>query len=353
MDSVLPVEKLHHIGLVVKDYRRSALEFSRFFGIERWNVYCHNRSSMSDVTLYGHPVDHSFMLAHGEKGEIAFQLCQPLEGESIFAEFLQSWGEGMHHLLPTICSPADFRQLRPWLEGEGISIAQSGTVGGAIEYYYLDTRPQLGTILEVLCPRTENFRDTLKPDEVLSFDQSVTGAGRVPIDKFYHVCVLTRFRRLSVRDNFQRLLGINRWFDFDNQTGVTSEEAHYFGKSIDSRFRLSLGRRAGLAVEVVEPVYGPTIYSDMLKKPGQGEGLNHLMTTVCSIEQFQTVRKWLEAQGMPIVQDGQVRDFCYYCYADCRERLAGLFVELLCPLSDHWLDGREDVGTILLGEPPS
>jgi hypothetical protein len=91
----------------------------------------------------------------------------------------------------------------------------------------------------------------------------------------------------------------------------------------------------------------------MLEKPGQGEGLNHLMTTVCSIEQFQTVRKWLEAQGMPIVQDEQVRDFCYYCYADCRERLAGLFVELLCPLSDHWLDGREDVGAILLGEPPS
>jgi methylmalonyl-CoA/ethylmalonyl-CoA epimerase len=349
MSERLPVDKLHHIGVVVKDYRKSALEFSRFFGIETWDVDRRDHNSMRDVTLRGRPADHSYICAHGEKGSIAFELCQPLEGNSLYSEFLKSWGEGMHHLLPTICSPAEFRRLRPWLEGEGISIMQSATIGGAVECYHLDTRPQLGTILEVLCPLTEKFRTAPKPDEVLTFDKSITGAGKVPIEKFYHVCVVTNSRRLSVRDNFHRLLGIDRWFDFDNQSGVTSEDAHYFGDSIDSRFRLSLGRRGGFAVEVVEQVYGPTIYRDMLEKPGQGEGLNHLMTTVCSLRQFEESRKWLEAQGMPIVQDGQVHDFCYYCYADGRERLAGLYIELLCPLSDHWLEGREDVGTILLG----
>jgi hypothetical protein len=76
----------------------------------------------------------------------------------------------------------------------------------------------------------------------------------------------------------------------------------------------------------------------MLEK--QGEGLNHIMTTLCGPEELGLITKRLESDGMPIIQDGQGADV-YYCYADTREKLAGVYVELLCPLSDKFLADKD------------
>lgn len=348
MENQLPVDGFHHIGIVVKDYRTYLENFSRFFGIRNWEIRRENSKTLGNLTLHGKPASGSFVSATGKAGKIAFELCQPLDGDSIFREHLEARGEGMHHVLLSMCPAEQFKPLLPWLESEGITVGQSATLRGEFEDYYLDSAGQLGTTIEVLCPPNRvSHKEPPKPDEIISFDERVASAGRVPVEKFYHVCVVTKSRRLSVRDNFQRLLGVNRWFDFDNQVGVTSQNAHYFGKAASTRFRLSLGRREQFAVEVVENVYGPTIYRDMLES--QGEGLHHVMTTLCSLEEFEAARRWLEAEGMPIIQDGEAPDFCYYCYADGREKLAGLYIELLCPLGDDWLKGREDVGEILIG----
>jgi hypothetical protein len=336
MSNVLPVQRHHHIGVVVGDYRKYIEQFSRFFGIERWEIRRQDSSRMPDAMLHGKSVKHSFLSVLGSTGKIAFELCQPISGDSVYAEFLETHGEGMHHLFPTICSPAEFRQLRPWLESEGINVGQSATVCGTLEYYYLDSTSQFGTTFEILCPLKPDWQSDprLKPDEVVTFDRNVTGAMGCPTEKIYHACVLTRNKRLSVRDNYQRLMGFEHWFDFDNQTGVTSQDTHYFGKAADTRFRLSLGRKNDFGIEIVEKIYGPTIYQDMLDN--QGEGLNHIMTTLCSPEELELATKRLASSGMPIIQDGQGVDV-YYCYADTREKLAGLYVELLCPLSDRLL----------------
>ncbi|MGH7905133.1 MAG: VOC family protein [Candidatus Binataceae bacterium] len=348
MNNQLPVDRHYHIGVVVKDYRKYIEEFSRFFGIERWELRRQDSTRMPDATLHGKPVKHSFLSVLGSKGKIAFELCQPLSGDSIYGEFLETHGEGMHHLFPTICTPAEFRRLRPWLESEGINISQSATVCDTIEYYYLDSSPYLATTIEVLCPlRPDWERDPrLKPDEIINIDRNIANSSVCPTEKIYHACVVTNNRRLSVRDNFERLMGVDRWFDFDNQTGVSSEGVHYFGEQAETRFRLSLGRKNGFGIEVVEQIYGPTIYRDMLEK--QGEGLNHIMTTLCGLEEFERVKRSLESQGMPIVQDGRVSGMCYYCYADAREKLAGLFVELLCPLTEDFLANKE-VSEIVVG----
>jgi hypothetical protein len=336
MENLLPVERHHHIGVVVSDYRRYIEQFSRFFGIERWEIRRQDSSRMPDATLHGKPVKHSFISAIGARDKIAFELCQPVSGDSVYGEFLETHGEGMHHLFPTICSPAEFRQIRPWLESEGITVSQSATVADTLEYYYLDSTSYFGTTFEILCPLRPDWQSDprLKPDEVITIDSKVAGSAGCPSEKIYHACVLTRNKRLSMRDNYQRLLGFEHWFDFDNQTGVSSQDTHYFGKSADTRFRLSLGRKNDFGIEIVEQIYGPTIYQDMLDK--QGEGLNHIMTTLCGPEELGLITKRLEADGMPIIQDGQGSDV-YYCYADTREKLAGLYVELLCPLSDRFM----------------
>jgi hypothetical protein len=118
----------------------------------------------------------------------------------------------------------------------------------------------------------------------------------------------------------------------------------YFG--VDN---LSLGRRNTLCVEVVEEVYGRSIYTEFLEQVG--EGLQHLMVSVCSEQDFQGLQDWLASENLPVIMGGHAasRDFCYYGYLDTRSRLAGITMEFLLPAGEEWLKGRAEAGEILIG----
>jgi hypothetical protein len=170
---------------------------------------------------------------------------------------------------------------------------------------------------------------------------------RLPVDKPYHVCVVTRNRRLSVHEGFRRIFGIDRWVEYDNETGVTSSDAHYFGKATNGRFRLILGRRKNFSVEVVEMMFGENVYQDMLDT--KGEGIHHVMTTICEVNCLDQAKKSLTSEGYTIVQDGRAGPI-YYGYFAAAGKIADLAVELLCPLADNAIESLgEEFGAILIG----
>jgi methylmalonyl-CoA/ethylmalonyl-CoA epimerase len=348
MKTILPAEALYRLGVVVKDYKSSIRSFSEFFGINRWKIRRLDERRLSNATVGGKPAGHSFISAIGSAKGVALELVEPVSGDTVFAEFLQRRGEGMHHLTTNICSPENFQQARAELEKIGVGVAQSGTIDGVMDYHLLDTRQLLaGPLIEVICPHTDSVSRSPEPDEIVNFDESVTSWNRLPIEKTYHVCIVTKHRRDEVRSALEKLLGIDQWFDFGNESGVNAMDTTYYGRACKSAFNLSLGRRNTLCIEVVEMRYGESLYQEMLEQ--QGEGLHHMMTTICSMEKFAEVRPWLEWEKIPVIQDGRVEDFCYYCYLDTRSKLAGITVEVLAPASKEWLKGREDTGAILIG----
>lgn len=348
MKTLLPADALYRLGVVVKDYKASIRAFSQFFGISRWEIRRFDERRLSNSTFGGQPAKHSFVSAIGSAKGIALELVEPVSGDSVFAEFLKRRGEGMHHLTTNICSPEKFKKTRAELEKNGIGVAQSGSIDGLADYYLLDTRHLLaGPLIEIICPRADGGSYIIEPDEIVSFDESVTTWNRLPVEKTYHVCIVTKHRREEIRGALEKLLGIDKWFDFGNESGVNAMDTTYYGKPCRSAFNLSLGRRNTLCIEVVEMRYGESLYQEMLDQ--QGEGLHHMMTTICSEEKFAEVKPWLDSEKMPVIQDGRVEDFCYYCYLDTRSKLAGITVEVLTPASKEWLNGREDAGAILIG----
>ena len=350
MASLLPADGLHRLGVIVKDYSASIEEFSRFFGIEHWDIHRIDERRLSNALFRGQPVVHSYISAIGSKDGVALELVQPLSGDSVFAEFLKHCGEGMHHLLTNVCPAAQFEPIRAQLETNGVRVAQSGSIDDALDYYFLDTREMLaGPLIQVLCPRQGATPIALKPDEIVRFDEKITKWNRLPIQKIYHACIVTKGRREQVRDSLRELLGIEKWFDFANESGVSAVDTTLYGKPCKIAFNLSLGRRNTLCVEVVEEVYGRSIYTEFLEQ--RGEGLQHLMVSICSEQAFQELRDWLDSQKMPLVMGGHAasRDFCYYGYLDTRSRLAGITMEFLCPAGKDWLKGRTEVGQILTG----
>jgi 4-hydroxyphenylpyruvate dioxygenase-like putative hemolysin len=94
--------------------------------------------------MRGKPVEASMVAAIAQSGNIQLELIQPLEGPSIWKEFLEQRGEGIHHVQSLVQDPGAalvaFREM-------GVDVLMSGRIGDNI-FYYMDTEPLLGVIYE-------------------------------------------------------------------------------------------------------------------------------------------------------------------------------------------------------------
>jgi hypothetical protein len=85
-------------------------------------------------------------LALADVGGVQWELLQPLEGDSIYTEFLAQKGEGLHHVALIV---DDYEKTVAALGKEGIGILMSGDIQGGRSYAYLDTERDLGAIVEI------------------------------------------------------------------------------------------------------------------------------------------------------------------------------------------------------------
>ena len=86
-------------------------------------------------------------LAFVELGPIELELVQPLRGDSIYRDFLETKGQGLHHLLFDV---SDVHEAAARLQARGIEMLQSGS--GLVEgtqWAYFDTEETLGFVVEV------------------------------------------------------------------------------------------------------------------------------------------------------------------------------------------------------------
>jgi hypothetical protein len=85
-------------------------------------------------------------LALAQVDSMMWELIEPLEGESIYAEFLREKGEGLHHVISTT---GDFDQAITSFQRQGINVLQSGR-WHSVKYAYMDTEEMLGAIMELV-----------------------------------------------------------------------------------------------------------------------------------------------------------------------------------------------------------
>src|SRR5579864_6172312 len=82
------------VGMVVKDARKTAREHEKF-GV---GPFVEEDFPSVDATLYGEPANFRNRALVANIGGWEIELIQVLEGETIFQEFLEKRGEGVHHL---------------------------------------------------------------------------------------------------------------------------------------------------------------------------------------------------------------------------------------------------------------
>jgi len=134
------------IALVVRDLDAAMRTYVHDFGIGPWEVYEFNPDTVEDMTKDGEPAEFAFRAAVTMVGSVQWELIQPLDDKSMYAEFLAEKGPGLHHVAVAV---PDYAGTRDALVGKGRRVLQSGLYKGA-KFSYLSTDDDLGVIIEIL-----------------------------------------------------------------------------------------------------------------------------------------------------------------------------------------------------------
>ena len=148
--SLFPVKRINQISIVVHDLEAAMRQHCLALGTGPWIVYTFASPLVRDMTYRGRSQEYRVRLALTQVAELTFELVQPLTGENIFADYLDSKGEGLHHIGIFVPSIGD---AVAEATGRGYSILQSGRGYGRAGdggYAFLDTQRELGAILELI-----------------------------------------------------------------------------------------------------------------------------------------------------------------------------------------------------------
>lgn len=133
------LKKVDHIGFVVKDVEKVKEYYSSVLGVGLWRV--REVQGIAGVKR-GKPIgDHRFKVAIAEVGETRIELIEPIEGDTVWQEFLDSKGEGIHHV--SFGQVDNYREeIEKWKK-HGIEVLQEDRM-----YVYMDTTEDIGMVIE-------------------------------------------------------------------------------------------------------------------------------------------------------------------------------------------------------------
>lgn len=153
------------IGIVVRDLDAAVRRYVDDFGIGPWEVYQFKPGDVKDWREHGQPAEPSTRFASAMVGLVQWELIQPLDDKSIFAQFLAEKGEGVHHIA---VAAVNFDETLAAEAKRGNELVLSCELSGAfsgIKVAYLGTQHDLGVILEVFNSLPDGKQ---KPDAIVS-----------------------------------------------------------------------------------------------------------------------------------------------------------------------------------------
>ncbi len=149
MSLLTPARTLAQVGIIVGDLEQGVANYHRLLGLSSWSVYTYGPEFVQDQTYRGKPADFSMRVALSASSPVV-ELVQPLTGPSIYEEWLEQHGEGLHHVgvevpsMPAAVAAAQAAGFEPMQSGRGYGVEGDGG------FAYLDTYAQLRIIVELL-----------------------------------------------------------------------------------------------------------------------------------------------------------------------------------------------------------
>lgn len=124
------------IAWVTADIGATEKYLTTAFGAGSWTRMNDIRFAPEDCTLRGEPADFTIHVSIVYVGDLQLEVIQPVSGASIYAEFLEAHGPGLHH----VCFDVEDMAASLAAAAElGLNVHQAGSMmGGAMDFAYVD-----------------------------------------------------------------------------------------------------------------------------------------------------------------------------------------------------------------------
>ncbi len=139
------------IAYLVPSLVAAADQWSMLFDSgDDWHFYTYNAETLKELVYRDRPGDYSIRIAITTGIEPEVELIQPLQGPSIYHEWIRDRGYGLHHIGYFVDSLEEASGI---MAARGYAPIQSGFgfgVDGDGGYVYFDTADELGVMLEFI-----------------------------------------------------------------------------------------------------------------------------------------------------------------------------------------------------------
>lgn len=140
-----------HVGIVVHSIEETLEKMKGIFDLGEYRINPFPPEG-SDVQLmyHGKKTDFSARFCFIQMGDSELELIEPVNGESVWKDFLKEKGEGIHHLKFEVES---INETIREFQKMGVECTQYGSAVGpnaGKTWAYFDTVKQLGYVTEIL-----------------------------------------------------------------------------------------------------------------------------------------------------------------------------------------------------------
>lgn len=138
--------KMIQVGLVVRDREALLQNMKDVFGVEPAMIT--RTVADENSTYYGEQADYEAELIFYRFAGVELEFVVPVRGKSIWQDFLDEKGEGMHHVLFNVDS---YEEAKAQMAAQGIPLMQEGasTLQAGARWGYFDSTKKLPFIIEM------------------------------------------------------------------------------------------------------------------------------------------------------------------------------------------------------------
>ena len=136
--------QITQVALVVKNLDEVVKTYADKYGIGPWNIYTLDSSIVKDMMINERREDYRYRQATTYIGSTHFEIIEPLDDKSIYADFLREHGEGIHH----IAFATDYARTMEFFHKNGKIEVQGGTICGQHKFSYVDCADDLKLLVE-------------------------------------------------------------------------------------------------------------------------------------------------------------------------------------------------------------
>jgi methylmalonyl-CoA/ethylmalonyl-CoA epimerase len=309
-------------GFIVEDVFEPLKIFSGIFGIGPWSIYEFNADVIKNMIVKGHTKDFKALVAICKLGNFGLEFIKPLDGTSIYSDFLKTHGEGFQHIAYHV---DDYFDALTFFKENKLQIYQSGSWLDRHIFTYFDTSHKLKHISEIYRrdPSFSKYETTKSgvvrrifpvPECTYPPENEINDMPEPAFKKVKEIGIVVRDINKTAA-TFQNEFGIGPWIFFELTSSLVKNMEVY---NIKKNYRaLTAKCRIGdIAIELIQPEDDCSIYADFLKSMGEGP-----YYIGYEASHYEKLLIYLRSKNFKMIQSGEIPGKYWFSYFDTRKEL--------------------------------